>query len=240
MKASTKYVTCKILILFVHGFVCSCKWRRGSKASSAEKYRVYFCVCLTTALCGNTRLCLILLIFCPEICWIGLGNSNLWSHQQSLKHQLLEILMFYFYTSIKTTVECCDNPSRTGITESPQVSLDINPGSDCRVSGWTWVISGQLGCRKSMDGHIKVKSGCLEREFTNSWPSGGLNILWWLKGWNLREKQRLKTQKEKWGLKKGRRPIRKAGTEKEWEAKVVWEVSKERGQKVEAGEVWWG
>lgn len=45
---------------------------------------------------------------------------------------------------------------------------------------------------------------------------------------SLRENQRLKTQKEKWGLKKGGRPIRNAETEKEWEAKVVWEVSKER------------
>lgn len=38
-------------------------------------------------------------------------------------------------------------------------------------------------------------------------------------------------QKEKWRLKKAARPIRKAETEKEWEAKMVWEVSKKsRGQ----------
>lgn len=55
---------------------------------------------------------------------------------------------------------------------------------------------------------------------------------------NLRENQKPKAQEEKWRLRKGGSLIRKAETEKEWEARVVWEVSKEsRGQKVEAGKV---
>lgn len=53
-----------------------------------------------------------------------------------------------------------------------------------------------------------------------------------------RKPEAVGSQKEKWRLKKGGRPKRKAETEKEWEAKMVWEVSKEsRGQRVEAGKV---
>lgn len=119
MKAGTKYVTCKILILFVHGFVCSYKWGKGSKASSSEKYRVFLCVPDHNTLWEH-RLYLILLIFCPGIWWIGPGNSSLWSHQPKLRASastIPENLMFYFYTSIKTTLQCCHNPGRTGITE---------------------------------------------------------------------------------------------------------------------------
>lgn len=107
------------------------------------------------------------------------------------------------------------------------------------MSGWTRVISGHLEYRKSVDGHIKVKRACLEREFTNSQPSGGLNVLCWLKGQESERKPEAGNSEGKVEAEKGcGRPIRKAGTEKVWEAKVVWEVSKEsRGQKVEAGKV---
>lgn len=82
--------------------------------------------------------------------------------------------------------------------------MGINPNcSDCKVSGWTWVISGQLGCRKNVDGHIKVKCACLAREFTNSSPSGGLNILWWLKGWESERKPEAENPEGKVEAEKG-------------------------------------
>lgn len=103
---------------FICAWICLLLWvEEGIKRKFCREVQsVFLCVSDQSALWEH-RLCLILLIFCPEICWTGLGNSNLWSHQWSLEHQLLQILIFYFYTSIKTTVECCDNPSRTGITE---------------------------------------------------------------------------------------------------------------------------
>lgn len=96
---------------FICAWICLLlKVGEGIKSKFCREVQsVFLCVPEHSTLWEH-RLYLILLIFCPESWWIGPGISSLWSHQQSLEHSVFaipEILIFYFYSLINTTVHCC-------------------------------------------------------------------------------------------------------------------------------------
>lgn len=212
-----------------------------------EVQSVFLCVPDHSTLWEH-RWYLILLIFCPESWWIGPGNSSLWSYQQSLELRaqflpsqkfscftfILPLTQLYIVVIILAGLELLREPPGF-LGNKPKLFWlqDVKDGHGLFLVSW--------GVEKVWMDRSRWKMVVWKGNLQINYVQGvWIFCAGWREGKCERKPEAVGSQKEKWRLKEGGRPIRKAETEKEWEAKMVWEVSKEsRGQRVEAGKVWW-